>query len=273
MNCPCPRVAHVVDFYRSVLRVLQDAERPFLIGGTYAMARYTRIDRATKDVDLMIRKSDWPATAHALRAEGIYTRLPFPHWLGKAVHGKAQVDIIFSSGNAVAAVDDIWFERAVPAKVLGFNVKLCPPEELIWSKSFVMERERFDGADVLHLVRATGETLDWRHLCARFCGHERVLLAHLVLFGYVYPDEASIVPSWVLQRLQAASIASAHPAVRLCRGTLLSRAQYLVDVDKWGYTDARLPPYGALSPRDNAIWTKGIRGHWSRRGRAAVAQH
>ena len=148
-----------VAFYREVLRALRDAEVPFLIGGTYAMARYTHIDRATKDLDLMIKPADWPLVARTLRAAGIYTRLPFPHWLGKAIHGKAQVDIIYSGGNALTRVDDVWFERALPARVLGFQVLLCPPEEMLWSKAFVMERERYDGADVLHIILRAGRSL------------------------------------------------------------------------------------------------------------------
>jgi hypothetical protein len=259
-----------VAFYRTVLRALRDADLRFLIGGSYAMARYTHMDRTTRDLDLMIKREDWPVVARVLRAAGVYTRLPFPHWLGKALQGTAQVDIIFSSGNAMTTVDDEWFRRAVPARVLGFHSWLAPPEELLWSKAFVMERERFDGADVLHLVLRVGRSFDWPHLCDRFRGHERVLLAHLVLFGYVYPDDADIVPAWVLRRLAAAPIASEHPGVKLCRGPVLSRAQYLVDLEKWGYTDARLPPFGNLNPRENAIWTRAIRSHWSRRRPVAV---
>jgi hypothetical protein len=258
-----------VSFYRQVLRALRDAEVPFLIGGTYAMARYTHIDRATKDLDLMIKPADWPLVARTLRAAGIYTRLPFPHWLGKAIHGRAQVDIIYSGGNALTRVDDIWFERALPARVLGFSVLLSPPEELLWSKAFVMERERFDGADVLHLILTAGRTFDWQHLCARFAGHEGLLLTYLVLFGYVYPGERAIVPQWVLRRLASMPDVEA-PDSRLCRGPLLSRAQYLTDIHKWGYVDARLPPFGRLTPRDNALWTNAIRAHWSRR-RVATA--
>jgi hypothetical protein len=258
-------MAHAVPFYRKVLRALGIAEVPFLVGGTYAMARHTHIDRPTKDLDLMIRRSDWPATAHALRASGLYTRLPFPHWLGKAISGDAEVDVIFSSGNGVAVVDDDWFARGIPARVLGFQVSLCAPEELLWSKAFVMERERFDGADVLHLTLTAGASFDWSRLFHLFRGHERVLLAHLLLFGYVYPGEASIVPAFVLEHLAAAPIASPIPHTRLCRGTLLSRAQYLVDIEKWGYADARLPPFGKITPRENAIWTRAIRAHWSRR--------
>ena len=270
-----PTTASAVPFYRGVLRALKQRDVPFLVGGTFAMARYTQIDRATKDLDLMIRRSDWPAVARALRSAGIYTRLSFPHWLGKALAGPAQVDIIFSSGNAVAMVDDEWFRRSVPARVLGCDVALAPPEELLWSKAFLMERERFDGADVLHLILRAGPTLDWNHLCERFAGHERVLLAHLILFTYAYPNELGIVPAGVMKRLSAAPNRRGIAGVRLCRGTLLSRAQYLVDTKRWGYRDARLPPYGNLSPDATEQWTRAIHAHWSRqrkRKRAATAE-
>lgn len=248
-----------IPFYRHVLRALKAADIPFLVGGGYAAARHTRIDRRVKDLDLMIRRGDWPAAARALRAVKIKTYLPFPHWLGKAVNRDALVDIIFSSGNAIVAVDDEWFERATSTKVLGFTVQLCPPEELLWSKSFIMERERFDGADVLHLIRACGRTLDWRHLCNRFRGHERVLLAHVVLFGYVYPTQTDVIPRWVSRHLSKAPEPSIPPGVKLCRGTNLSRGQYLVDIQQWGYFDARLPPFGRMTARERSIWTRPIR--------------
>lgn len=43
---------------------------------------------------------------------------------------------------------------AAAGDVLGIPVQLCPPEEMLWSKSYVMERERYDGAEVMHLLRA-----------------------------------------------------------------------------------------------------------------------
>ena len=263
-----------IDFYREVLRALKLAEVEFLIGGTYALARHTSIDRRTKDLDLMIRRRDWPSAARALRASGIHTRLSFPHWLGKALHEKSQVDIIFSGGNGLTRVDDVWFERAIAARVLGFNVLLSPPEELLWSKAFVMERERYDGADVLHLILARAETLDWEHLCDRFEGHEGVLLSHLILFRYVYAGEADRLPSWIIPRLIAAHEPLQTRTSRLCRGTLLSRAQYLVDVEKWGFADARRPPFGSMTDKEYAIWTNAIAQRWSRRrlGRARLSK-
>jgi hypothetical protein len=258
-------VANPIPFYRNVLRTLKKTGPPFLIGGGYAMRHHTRIRRVAKDLDVMIQRRDWPAAARALRAAGIYARLPFPHWLGKAVNGSAQVDIIFSSGNALVSVEPDWFDRAARGHVLGSDVLICPPEELLWSKSFVMERERFDGADVNHLILKAGPGFDWTHLCERYLGHERVLLAHLLLFGYVYPTEADIVPAWVLRHLAVASAAGAPGDAKLCRGTLLSRAQYLVDIEQWGFVDARLPPFGRITRRENTIWTNAIKEHWSRK--------
>ena len=46
---------------------------------------------------------------------------------------------------------------------------------------------------------------------------------------------------------------------RVCGGTLISREQYLIDVDEWGFEDARLAPRGTLSPDDVRIWTRAIR--------------
>jgi hypothetical protein len=50
----------------------------------------------------------------------------------------------------------------------------------------------------------------------------------------------------------------ASPHSGLCRGTLLSREQYLWDIAH-GWKDARLPPTGHMSKGDIAIWTKAIR--------------
>ena len=33
---------------------------------------------------------------------------------------------------------------------------VVPAEEMIWSKAFIQERERFDGADIHHLLRCKG---------------------------------------------------------------------------------------------------------------------
>jgi hypothetical protein len=42
---------------------------------------------------------------------------------------------------------------------------------MIWSKAFIMERERFDGADVMHLIHENANRLDWNRLLERFGQH------------------------------------------------------------------------------------------------------
>jgi hypothetical protein len=158
-------------------------------------------------------------------------------------------------------VDDEWFAHAVSAEVLGMPLKLSPPEEMIWSKAFVQERERYDGADIAHVLRTQAEHLDWERLLRRFGDKWHVLLSHLTLFGFIYPSERGKIPAWVMEeligRLQN-DLRTPAPAKRVCQGTLLSREQYLVDVERWGYADARLRPRGNLTRQDIDHWTAAI---------------
>jgi hypothetical protein len=248
-------------FYRRALTALGDARMEFLVGGAYAFARYTGIERHTRDLDVFVRRRDCPQALRVLAQAGCRTDVPFPHWLAKAHCGADYVDVIFSSGNGVAVVDDAWFTHAVSDTVIDVPVQLCPVEEMIWSKAFISERERHDGADVIHLLHARAEQLDWTRMVARFAEHWRVLLGHLILFGFVYPGERHRLPAAVLrQLLERLDGELEGPAAtdRVCQGTLLSRAQYLVDIERRGYRDARRTPEGHMTPEQIAVWTAAI---------------
>jgi len=45
---------------------------------------------------------------------------------------------------------------------------------------------------------------------------------------------------------------------RLCNGPFLSRAQYLPDLEHWGYDDARLAGRTHMTTDDVDLWTSGI---------------
>ncbi len=245
-------------FYRSVLDVLRDSGPPFLIGGAYALARYTGVVRHTKDLDLFVRPADAPRALDALAAAGWRTEITFSHWLGKAFGGEDFIDIIYSSGNSLCPVDDAWFTHAVAAEVLSGPARLCPPEEIIWQKAFIQERERFDGADVVHLIRACGRTMDWPRLIDRFGPHWPILFSHLILFRYIYPSENECIPEAVLRELSArwqTELAAPAAADAACRGVLLSRMQYLPDLERGGYSDVRLRPEGEMSAAEVKAWT------------------
>jgi hypothetical protein len=295
---PAPLSPEIAGFYRHAMAVLEHAGISILVGGAYAFARYTGIVRDTKDFDLFILPRDFDAALAALAAAGYPVERNFPHWLGKARGADGSfVDLIFGSGNGLTAVDEGWFRHARRGEVLGVQVRLCPPEEMLWSKAFIMERERYDGADVAHLLHCCAEELDWQRLLARFGEHWRVLLSHLVLFGYIYPARpatpatpasaasathpppgAARVPAAVMATLigrlsretfepaagaegaagDTVNGASGAVADPLCRGTILSRAQYLSDIATHGYLDARLPPSGTMSPEQVEQWTAAI---------------
>jgi hypothetical protein len=245
-------------FYVDALELLE-AEVPFLIGGAFAHSRYTGRERDTKDLDIVLRREDVARALTTFSQSGYQVDVPYPHWLAKVHREDQYIDVVFSSGNGIVRVDDGWFTYAVPADVLGISVSLCPAEELLWSSAFVQERERYDGAAVLHLLHAQATFMDWPRLLERFGRNWPVLLSYLTLFQFVYPDRRADIPAQVVQEL----ITRLHdlqpePENRLCLGTLLSRQQYLFDLDQLGYTDARLPPHGRMTPEQADIWTKAI---------------
>lgn len=143
---------------------------------------------------------------------------------------------------------------------LGQRVKVIAPEEIIWMKGFIQERERFDGADIIHLIQSCAETIEWTHLRDRFGEDWRVLFSHLVLFGYVFRSERHRVPEKLMRELgeRLRQENSAAPGDKVCRGTLLSRAQYLPDVNERAYRDARIEPRTRMEQKDVAHWTAAI---------------
>jgi hypothetical protein len=251
--------AHKV--YREALGRLVSSGVPFLVGGAYAFTRYTGIERFTKDLDIFVEPEHVDPLLAVLAAVGFRTERTFKHWLAKAHSGDDFLDVIYSSGNGVARVDASWFEPATEDEVLDVPVKLVAPEEMIWSKSFIMERERYDGADVAHLIHARWDSLDWERLVNRFGPFWRVLYSHLVLFGFIYPADRGRIPLWVMEQLSArleSELRTPPPTERVCQGTILSRGQYLVDVERWGYQDARVVPLGRMTVEETAAWTAAI---------------
>ena len=248
-------------FYRRTLHVLSDAHVPFLVGGSHAYLQYTGIVRDTKDFDLFIRREDLDRALEALRDAGYRTEVTFAHWLAKAYQAGDHVDLVYSSGNGVCRIDDDWFLHALEADVLGMPVKIAPIEEFLWQKSFVMERERFDGADVMHLMLHSAESIDWDRLLARFDRYWPLLLTYLTLFTFVYPSERHKIPSAVfddLMKRQRQRMGGSAEDERVCQGTLTSRAQYMIDIGQYGFADARLKPRGNMAPEDVIYWTWAI---------------
>src|SRR6266487_5332836 len=67
----------------------------------------------------------------------------------------------FGSSNLVAPVTDDWFEDSKTARFFNCEVKIPSVTDLIWSKVFIQNRERYDGADVAHLILLRHQEINW----------------------------------------------------------------------------------------------------------------
>jgi hypothetical protein len=115
------------EFYREAMEFLAKANVPFLVGGAFAFVHQAGIDRSTKDLDIFVRPSDVQGLLRASAEAGFEADLFYSHWLAKIRSPSGYVDVIFSSGNGVAVVDDQWFEHATEREVLGVRVLVAPP--------------------------------------------------------------------------------------------------------------------------------------------------
>jgi hypothetical protein len=246
------------EFCEDILRLLTAHRIEFLVGGYDAFRHHTGIDRVTKDFDLVVRPSDVNSVLELCREAGYGAELMFSHWLAKIEQEEYFIDLIFNSGNGLCPVDDEWFSRAARSVILEQPVKIIPLEELLWQKAFIMERERFDGPDIAHLLLKSGAQMDWDHLITRFGPHWRVLFSHLLLFGFIYPSKKNLIPRNVIDEFQRrlnSEIDLDLSGEDVCNGTFLSRSQYASDVELDGFKDGRLDGCCAMTQDEISEWT------------------
>jgi hypothetical protein len=226
-------------FYKEMLISLQQCGTPFMVGGGFAFRHYTGIIRFTKDLDIFCTSSQCTAILKHFGDLGYHTELTDIRWLAKVFKDDNFMDIIFDSPNNICSVDNTWYQHSVTADFDGVPVKIIPVEELIWCKSYVQNRERFDGADINHLLLKQGKDLDWDRLLSRLDRHWHLLLAHLLVFQFVYPSEyQDIVPKRIIDYLlQRVSQQYEVPAAleKVCRGPLIDQTQYATDILDWQY--------------------------------------
>lgn len=226
-------------FFKEALEILQQSKADFMLGGAFAMFEYTGVFRNTKDLDIFCKPSSYPQILKTFAENGYKTELTDVRWLAKVFHNEYFIDIIFDSVNNICVVNDDWFKYATPAEVCGIKVKVIPAEELVWCKIYVQNRERFDGADLNHIWLKHGKKLDWHRLLSKVDQHWHLLLAHLLVFQFVYPaDYREIIPEWLFNEL----IKRAHeqydlpaPVEQVCRGPLIDQTQYGIDIKEWNY--------------------------------------
>jgi len=170
-----------------------------------------------------------------IREKGFQCDVLDPVWLAKARKGDYFVDLITGMSNGVIVVQDSWIERAHPAVVYNVKTRVLAPEELVASKIFVDKRERFDGADIAHVIYGTYGSFDWARELELVGENWELLLWQLMFFHYIYPAQSHYVPAeiWreLLARLQH-SLAHPDPNAQF-RGSLIDELMFAIDVNEW----------------------------------------
>ncbi len=222
--------------YRDVLLLLNERNIPYAVSGAFALREYTNICRITKDLDLFLTSENAMRALACLADQGFETEVCDPVWLAKAHQDGYYVDLITGMSNAVVVVDDSWIERAVESEIVGVPTKVLGAEELIASKLFVTRRERFDGADIAHVIYGTKGQLQWDRIVSLAGEHWEILLWALLFFRYAYPAHTDYVPQsvWLSLLVKFSRVlATPDPKARF-RGSLVDDNMFAIDLHEWG---------------------------------------
>jgi hypothetical protein len=227
--------------FRDVITLFEAAKLPYTVAGAFALRQHTSICRFTKDLDVFLGPRDISAALGLLADKGFRCEIPDPVWIAKAHRDHYFVDLIAGMSNGVIKVDSSWIERSHPATVVGVKTRVLAPEELIASKLFITRRERFDGADIAHLIYALQGNLQWARIFELAGEHWELIFWNLVLFHYIYPAHSGYVPPSLWRKLLrhfAHQVGSPDPQARF-RGSLIDHRMFAIDVREWGLPDIR----------------------------------
>jgi len=220
--------------YQRVISAAKARDLRFAVGGAFAVAAATGHWRNTKDIDLYILPQDREAMVEVLTECGLadyYGQLPYDRgWIYRSFDEGVIVDAIWAMPNRRAQVDEEWLTRGLEVNARGERVRAVPPEEIIWGKLYVMQRERCDWTDILNLMAAAGPALDWEHLLRRVGDDARLLGGVLSIFAWLCPGRALELPSWLWGRLQLSEPeAGSFPAIDQQRVRMLDSRPWFID--------------------------------------------
>jgi hypothetical protein len=210
--------------YRTAIGALRGAGIEFLVGGGFARAGYTGHWRDTKDIDFYVRPQDRERAAHALNRAGFadyFQKLPYDRaWIYRSYKRNVIVDIIWAMANQRANVDEAWFRHAPQLKIRGELLALVPPEELLWCKLYIIQRDRCDWTDIFNLVHEHGAQMDWGRLIRMVEDDVPLLQALLNVYEWLCPTAIKKLPGSLSRRVRGAQKAMrtrspTHDRIRL----------------------------------------------------------
>jgi hypothetical protein len=197
--------------YERVMRLANDRGVSYAVGGALAMGAYTERWRNTKDIDLYTLPRDRGRMIEIFGECGLadyYDKLPYDRrWIYRGFDEPSGsiVDVIWAMANMRTEVDNGWLTRGREFMTGDIGFRVLPVEELIWSKLYVMQRERCDWPDILNILYATAHHLDWHHLLKRIGDDAPLLKGVLSIFAWMCPQAAESIPDSVRLQLDLTS--------------------------------------------------------------------
>ena len=192
--------------YRDAINIARGTGLPFMLGGGFALAAYTGRWRNTKDIDFYILSHHREKFIDAVTRAGFsdyYEQLGYDRgWIYRSFRDGTIVDLIWAMANRRAEAAESWFQSATDLTVRGEKLKVIAPEELLWCKMYVLQRDHSDWPDILNLIHAVGPNMDWSRILRHVGGDAPVLRALLTLFGWMCPERAKELPDGLKRRLQ-----------------------------------------------------------------------
>jgi hypothetical protein len=193
------------EVYRRVMEEARSAGVRFAFGGAFATGVYTGDLRNTKDFDFYILPQQRDAMIQATRRAGLhdhYDTLPYDRaWIYRASIDGIIVDTIWAMANLRTEVGERWISAGPPVKLRGEFIRAIPIEDLIWSKLYVIQRERCDWGDVLNLIDAQTSTIAWDQLIDRMGEDAPLLAGVLAVYAWLAPERIGLIPGLVWKRL------------------------------------------------------------------------
>jgi hypothetical protein len=191
--------------YERVLAAARERGIRFAVGGAFAAMTYIGQWRNTKDLDLYIEKSKRDEMVQMLSALGLrdyYEKAPYDReWIYRSYADDTIVDVIWAMANQRAQVDADWL-RGPEVEAGGERFRLLPPEELLWSKLYILQHERCDWPDILNLLQEVGPVMNWRHVFERVADDAPFIRALFAIFAWLSPNRARELPAWIWKELQ-----------------------------------------------------------------------
>jgi hypothetical protein len=192
--------------HREAVAALRARGVRLAVGGGFAFSAWSGRWRNTKDVDLFLPPDDREAAIEALYSVGFtdyFEQVPYDReWIFRGYKDGLILDIIWQMANYRTPVEPSWVTRGREIELWGDRIRALAVEELLWTKLYIMQRERCDWPDLLNLLHARGEQLDWRFLIANLGDDVRLLAGLLSVYCWLSPQGASKLPDWLWTHLK-----------------------------------------------------------------------